>query len=110
MDRIHCFTRNVVDPEHYLKETRIWSVLRHEKFPDRPGARVRSMDTLPIYNSTVEFAPNVRFSIVVEFPEDVVRAQWRAVCGKCAESGRKDAVCTCVENVAASRRVFEKGL
>ena len=110
MDRILRFTRNVVGPEHYIKETRIWSMPRHEKFPDRPGARGRSMVTLPIYNSPVEFAPNVRFSIVEEFTEDVVEAQWRAACGKCGESGRKDAIRTCVEGIAGSRRVFEEGL
>jgi len=110
MDRFVCFNMENIKPKDYLRETRIWSMPRHEKFPDRPGARGRSMDTLPIYNSPVEFAPNVRFSIVEEFPEDVVRAQWRAACGKCAESGRKDAICTCVEGIAGSRRVFEEGL
>jgi len=48
MDRILRFNLDNIKPEDYLRETRIWSVLRHEKFPDRPGARVRSMDTLPI--------------------------------------------------------------
>jgi len=104
------FNMDGINPEHYLKETISWSLLRHEAFPDNPGRRGPSMDTLPCYKRPVPFAPNVRFSIVQEFPEDVVEAQWRAACGKCAESGRKDAGCTCVEGIAGSRRVFEEGL